>query len=90
MLRILTGQAYGHQSHLWGGHDTSASSSVRLCLLIHRRIACTGPPVQRTRNKALDISTAAVQEQFRRLRWEDLIRSLQEEPPGQPVSQALE
>jgi Transposase DDE domain len=59
-------------------------------LLTHLRIARTGAPRQRTRDKAAGISTAAVQDQLRRLLWEDLITYLQEERPGQPVIQELE
>lgn len=45
---------------------------------------------QRTRAKAAGISTAAAQDQLRRLLWEDLITYLHEEHPGQPVIQELE
>ncbi|HSF31784.1 MAG TPA: transposase [Candidatus Tectomicrobia bacterium] len=59
-------------------------------LLTHLRIVRTGAPRQRTRDKAAGISTAAVQDQLRSLRWEDLITYLKEERPGQPVIQPLE
>jgi SRSO17 transposase len=59
-------------------------------LLTHRRMARTGAPCQRTRDKAAGISTAAVQNQLRTLLWEDLITYLKEERPGQPVIQELE
>ena len=59
-------------------------------LLTHLRIERTGAPGQRTRHKAADLSTAAAQDQLRSLRWEDLITSLQEECPYQPVIEELE
>jgi DDE superfamily endonuclease len=59
-------------------------------LLTHLRLARTGAPRQRTRDKAAGISTAAVQDQLRSLLWEDLITYLKEERPGQPVIQELE
>jgi hypothetical protein len=59
-------------------------------LLTHLRLAHTGAPGQRTRDKAAGISTAAVQDQRRRRLWEDLITDLQEARPGQPVIQELE
>ena len=59
-------------------------------LLTHLRITRTGAQGQRTRHQAAGISTAAVQDQLRRLLWEDLITYLKEERLGQPVLQELE
>ena len=59
-------------------------------LLPHLRLVRTGTQGQRTRAKAAGISTAAAQDQLRRLLWEDLIIYLHEERPGQPAIQELE
>jgi SRSO17 transposase len=59
-------------------------------LLTHLRIEPPGAQGHRTRNKAADLSTAAVQDQLRRLLWEDLITYLKEERHGQPVLEELE
>jgi hypothetical protein len=81
---------------LWGlGHSQHRPSRaavthlhlvcVASALLTHRRLALPGAQGHRTRDKAADLSTAAVQDQLRSLRWEDLITSLKEERHGQPV-----
>jgi hypothetical protein len=59
-------------------------------LLTHLRLERIGAQGQRTRHKAAGISTAAAQDQLRRLLWEDLITDLKEERPGQPVLQERE
>jgi Transposase DDE domain len=59
-------------------------------LLTHLRIERTGAQGHRTRDKAADVSTAAAQDQLRRLLWEDLITYLKEERHGQPVLEELE
>ena len=63
---------------------------VTSALLTPRRIERTGAQGQRTRDQAAGISTAAAQDQLRRLLWEDLITYLKEECPSQPVLQELE
>lgn len=63
---------------------------VAYALLTHLRIERLGAPGHRTRDKAADLSTAAVQAQLRSLLWEDLITDLKEERHGQPVIEELE
>jgi SRSO17 transposase len=59
-------------------------------LLTHLRIERTGAQGHRTRDKAADLSTAAVQDQLRSLLWEDLLTYLQEERHEQPMIEELE
>jgi hypothetical protein len=59
-------------------------------LLTHLRIERYGAHGQRTRKKAAELSTAAAQDQLRRLLWEDLLTYLREKPHGQPIIEALE
>jgi hypothetical protein len=59
-------------------------------LLTHLRIQRTGAQGHRTRDKAADLSTAAAQDQLRRLLWEDLITYLKEERQDQLVIEELE
>ena len=59
-------------------------------LLTHLRIERPGAQGERTRHKAADLSTAAVQDQLRSLLWEDLLTYLQEECPDQPAIEELE
>jgi SRSO17 transposase len=59
-------------------------------LLTHLRIERTGAQGHRTRDKAADLSTAAVQDQLRSLLWEDLITYLKEARHDQPVIEELE
>jgi SRSO17 transposase len=59
-------------------------------LLTHLRIERRGAQGQRTRQKAVDLSTAGAQDQLRNLLWEDLLTYLQEECPDQPVIEELE
>jgi hypothetical protein len=63
---------------------------VTSALLTPRRIERIGAQGQRTRHKAADLATAAAQDQRRSLLGEDLITSLQEEGPDQPVIEELE
>jgi SRSO17 transposase len=58
-------------------------------LLTHLRLARTGAQGHRTPDKAADRSTAAAQDQLRRLRWEDLITYLKEESHDQPIIEEL-
>jgi SRSO17 transposase len=59
-------------------------------LLTHLRIERAGAQGHRTRDKAADLSTAAAQDQLRRLLWEDLLTYLQEEGSDQRVIEELE
>jgi len=59
-------------------------------LLTHLRIQRTGAQGHRTRDKAADLSTAAAQDQLRRLLWEDLITYLKEERQDHLVIEELE
>jgi hypothetical protein len=59
-------------------------------LLTHLRIQRTGAQGHRTRDKAADLSTAAAQDQLRRLLWEDLITYLKEERQDPLVIEELE
>jgi len=59
-------------------------------LLTPLRMERTGAQGQRTRHQAADLSTAAAQDQLRRLLWGDLLTYLQEECPNQPVIEELE
>lgn len=59
-------------------------------LLTHLRLERDGAQGQWTRKKAADLSTAAAQDQLRRLLWEDLLTYLREKPHGQPVIEELE
>ena len=59
-------------------------------LLTHLRIERTGAQGHRTPDKAADLSTAAVQDQLRRLLWEDLITYLKAERHDQSVIEELE
>jgi len=59
-------------------------------LLTHLRMERTGAQGHRTRDKAAGLSTAAVQDQLRRLLWEDLITYLKDEHPDQPLIEDLE
>jgi hypothetical protein len=59
-------------------------------LLTHLRLEPTGAQGHRTRDQAADVSTAAAQDQLRRLLWEDLVAYLKEKSHGQPVIEELE
>jgi DDE superfamily endonuclease len=59
-------------------------------LLTHLRIARHGAQGQRTRKKAADGSTAAGQDQLRKLLWDDLLLYLQEEHYGESTLAELE
>jgi hypothetical protein len=59
-------------------------------LLTHLRIERDGAQDQRIRKKAADLSTAAAQDQLRRLLWEDMLTYLREKRQGQPLIEELE
>ena len=56
----------------------------------HLRIARTGAQGHRTHQQAARMSTAATQDEIRRVIWNDLITSLQEKSHGEAVIQELE
>ncbi|HSF29870.1 MAG TPA: hypothetical protein VLK82_05280 [Candidatus Tectomicrobia bacterium] len=59
-------------------------------LLPHLRLARSGAQGQGKRDKAADRSTATAQDQLRRLVWDDLVPSLQEQPQDELVLAELE
>jgi hypothetical protein len=59
-------------------------------LLTHLRIARPGAQGQRTRKNAADGSTAAAQDQLRKLLWDDVLLYLQEEHDGESALAELE
>jgi hypothetical protein len=59
-------------------------------LLTHLRIERHGAPGQRRRKKAAEDSTAATQEQLRKLLWDDLMGYLREKGHGESVLAELE
>ena len=80
---------YQHRSY-WAAVTHRHLVCFASALLTHLRIERTGAQGQRTRQKAADLSTAAAQDQLRRLLWDDLIAYLKEKSPGQPVIEELE
>jgi len=61
-----------------------------IALLTHLRIVRTGAQGHRTHRQAASMSTAATQDEIRRVIWNDLITSLQEKSHGEAVIQELE
>jgi hypothetical protein len=89
-LKPLLGLGHDQNRPYWAAVTHRHLVCFASALLPHLRIARQGAQGHRTHHKIADLSTAAAQEQLRRLLWEDLMTSLKEKRQGQSDIEELE